>query len=199
MQTFTWRFAAVEEGAESTSILASIATPIAFVIAPVIGAVAWQLAAAAITGFIAKENVVGTLAVCFGISNLINVDELVMNEGAAEGVAAAFGLSAAGALAYLMFNLFTPPCFAAIGAMNSEIKSKKWLFGGIGLQLSVGYVLGFLVYFFGTLITEGTLVCENGYESLWMPIVGWGITLAIVAVFAALIYNANKGEKKAAR
>ena len=198
MQTFTWQFSAVEEGAESSSILASIATPRAFVIAPVIGAVAWQLAAASVTGFIAKENVVGTLAVCFGISNLINVEELVMNEGAAEGVAAAFGLSAAGALAYLMFNLFTPPCFAAIGAMNSEIKSKKWLFGGIGLQLSVGYVLGFLVYFFGTLITEGTLVCENGYDALWMPIVGWVITAVIVAIFTFLVIRANRQHKAVA-
>ena len=153
MQTFTWSFKVVEEGAENTSILASIAMPFAYVIAPVIGVVAWQLAAAAVTGFIAKENVVGTLAVCFGISNLINVDELVMNEGSAEGVVAAFGISTAAALAYLMFNLFTPPCFAAIGAMNSEIKSKKWLFAGIGLQLAVGYVIAFLVFFFGTLFT----------------------------------------------
>jgi ferrous iron transport protein B len=180
----------VEEGAESTSILASIATPIAFVIAPVIGAVAWQLAAAAITGFIAKENVVGTLAVCFGISNLINVDELVMNEGAAEGVAAAFGLSAAGALAYLMFNLFTPPCFAAIGAMNSEIKSKKWLFGGIGLQLSVGYVLGFLVYFFGTLFTTGN------FGAIWMPILGWAIVALFAAILTILIIKRNKQLKE---
>ncbi|MBQ8215584.1 MAG: ferrous iron transporter B [Clostridia bacterium] len=190
MQTFTWSFKVVEEGAENTSILASIAMPFAYVIAPVIGVVAWQLAAAAVTGFIAKENVVGTLAVCFGISNLINVDELVMNEGSAEGVVAAFGISTAAALAYLMFNLFTPPCFAAIGAMNSEIKSKKWLFAGIGLQLAVGYVLAFLVFFFGTLFTGAS------YGSIWMPIVGWVVTALIVALLVFLVIRADRKMKK---
>ena len=61
------------------------------------------------------------------------------------------------ALAYLMFNLYTPPCFAAIGAMNSEMKSAKWLWGGIGLQLGTGYTVGFLVYQIGTLITTGSI------------------------------------------
>ena len=55
-----------------------------------------------------------------------------------------------------MFNLFTPPCFAAIGAMNSEMKSRKWLWGGIGLQLGIGYTVGFAVYQIGTVITTGT-------------------------------------------
>ena len=190
MQTFTWSFKVVEEGAENTSILATIAMPFAFVIAPIIGKVMWQHAAAAVTGFIAKENVVGTLAVCFGISNLINVDELVMNEGSAEGVVAAFGISTAAALAYLMFNLFTPPCFAAIGAMNSEIKSKKWLFAGIGLQLAVGYVLSFLVFFFGTLFTGAS------YGSIWMPIVGWVVTALIVALLVFLVIRADRKMKK---
>ena len=51
-----------------------------------------------------------------------------------------------------MFNLYTPPCFAAMGAMNSEIKSKKWLFGGIGLQFATGFTIAFFVYQIGTLI-----------------------------------------------
>ncbi len=155
MQTFNWSFEAVAEGAEDTSILATIAGPIATIIVPIVGFKAWQLGAAAVTGFIAKENVVGTLAVCYGISNLIDTEELALMDGAGEGVAAIFGLTKVAALAYLMFNLFTPPCFAAIGAMNSEIKSKKWLFGGICLQLGVGYTIGFLVYQFGTLFTTG--------------------------------------------
>ena len=144
MQSFDWSFSAIAEGAENTSILASIATPFAYILIPIIGYYSWQLAAAAVTGFIAKENVVGTLAVCFGISNLINIDELALEEGAdVMSVASAFGsgevaaMSAVAALAYLMFNLFTPPCFAAIGAMNSEMKSAKWLWGGIGLQFNL--------------------------------------------------------------
>ena len=161
MQSFNWNFQLVEEGMEHTSILASIASPIAILLIP-IGAGIWQLAAAAVTGFIAKENVVGTLAVCFGISNLIDTDALEMLEGAGTDIALAFGggvvpMTAVAALAYLMFNLFTPPCFAAIGAMNAEIKSRKWLFGGIALQLATGYSVAFLVYQIGTLITTGKL------------------------------------------
>jgi len=154
MQSFDWHFQLVEEGAENTSILASIANPIAVVLVPVIGIRAWQLAAAAVTGFIAKENVVGTLAVCYGISNLIDTDELALMEGAGTEVAAIFQITKVAALAYLMFNLFSPPCFAAMGAMNAEIKDKKWLWGGIALQLGVGYTIGYLVYTIGTLITD---------------------------------------------
>ncbi len=155
MQNFTWNFQLVEEGMEHTSILASIASPIAILLIP-LGFGVWQQAAAAVTGFIAKENVVGTLAVVYGITNFIDIEELALIGGASE-VATMLGMSAAAALACLMFNLFTPPCFAAIGAMNSEIKSKKWLFGGIALQLGTGYTVAFLVYQLGTLITEGHL------------------------------------------
>ena len=114
------------------------------------------MAAAAITGFIAKENVVGTLAVVYSITRFIDTDELALTGGANE-VAVTMGLTTVTALAYLMFNLFTPPCFAAIGAMNSEMKSAKWLWGAIGLQLGTGYTVAFLVYQFGTLFTEGHL------------------------------------------
>ena len=157
MQSFDWSFQLVAEDAAHTSILATIANPIAAILLPVIGIHAWQMAAAAVTGFIAKENVVGTLAVCYGISNLIDTEELALAEGAGTEVAAVFAITKVAALAYLMFNLFTPPCFAAIGAMNAEIKDKKWLFGGIALQLGVGYTLGFLVYQIGTLITTGSV------------------------------------------
>ena len=157
MQSFDWNFQVVAEDAANTSILATIANPIAVILVPVIGIHAWQMAAAAVTGFIAKENVVGTLAVCYGISNLIDTEALEMAEGAGTEVAAVFAITKVAALAYLMFNLFTPPCFAAIGAMNTEIKDKKWLFGGIALQLGVGYTLGFLVYQIGTLVTTGSV------------------------------------------
>ena len=157
MQSFDWSFSLVAEDAANTSILATIANPIAVILVPVIGIHAWQMAAAAVTGFIAKENVVGTLAVCYGISNLIDTEALEMAEGAGADVAAVFAITKVAALAYLMFNLFTPPCFAAIGAMNAEIKDKKWLFGGICLQLGVGYTLGFLVYQIGTFVTTGAV------------------------------------------
>ena len=153
MQSFNWQLQLVEEGLENTSILATIAHPFSVLLIP-IGVSAWQMAAAAVTGMIAKENVVGTLAVCYGISNLISTEELSMAEGAGSQVAMVFGITKVAALAYLMFNLFTPPCFAAIGAMNAEISDKKWFWGGIGLQLGTGYTVGYLVYTIGTLITN---------------------------------------------
>ena len=154
MQSFTWSLQTAETA--DASILASVATPIAYLLVPVIGVLSWQMAAAAVTGFIAKENVVGTLAVCFvGLENLIDTDELALMEGAGTEVASVFAITKVAALAYLMFNLFTPPCFAAIGAMNSEMKSRAWLWGGIALQFGVGYTVAYLVYQIGTLVTTG--------------------------------------------
>ena len=175
MQTFDWSFRVVEEGMENTSILATIAGPFAVVLIPVVGFHAWQLAAAAVTGFIAKENVVGTLAICYGSSNLINAESLEMGEGAGSEVAVVFGLTKAAALAYLMFNLFTPPCFAALGAMNAEISDRKWFWGGIALQLATGYTVGYLVYQIGTLITTGA------FGAGFLP------GLIVVAVIAGVI------------
>ena len=108
-------------------------------------------------GMIAKENVVGTLAVCYGISNLIDTEALELAEGAGTEVAVVFGITKAAALAYLMFNLFTPPCFAALGAMNAELGDRKWFWGGVTLQLATGYTLAFLTYQGGTLLTTGSV------------------------------------------
>ena len=155
MQSFDWSFALVEEGMAHTSILASVASPFAVLLVP-LGFGVWQLAAAAITGFIAKENVVGTIAVCYGITNFIDTEELALT-GGSEEVAAILGLTRAAALACLMFNLFTPPCFAALGAMNSEIGDRKWFWSGVALQMGTGYTVAFLVYQIGTLLTEGAV------------------------------------------
>ncbi len=153
MQGYGWDFRPTEN--VDSSILASISAPIAFLLIP-LGFGVWQMAAASVTGFIAKENVVGTLASVYGISNFINAEELAMVEGSAANIESVLGISAAAGLACLVFNLFTPPCFAAIGAMNAELKSKKWLLGGLSLQLGIGYMMAFFVYQFGTLFTEGT-------------------------------------------
>ena len=185
MQYFTWSFTPALEDS-SNSILATIAGPIAYLLVPVIGIKAWQMAAAAVTGFIAKENVVGTLAVCYGISNLIDTEELAMAEGAGTEVAAVFAITKVAALAYLMFNLFTPPCFAAIGAMNSEMKSSKWLWGGIGLQLGVGYTIGYLVY------TVGTLIVDPKSLAVVPAICGLAAVLVFAGIIGYLISKANK-------
>ncbi|MBQ7300305.1 MAG: ferrous iron transporter B [Clostridia bacterium] len=184
MQTFTWSFAVAETA--DASILASIARPFAYLLVPIIGVLSWQMAAAAVTGFIAKENVVGTLAVCFvGLDNLIDMDELAMLEGAGTEVAGIMAISKAAALAYLMFNLYTPPCFAAIGAMNAEMKSAKWLWGGIGLQLAVGYTVAYLVYTVGTILTGGDL-------NIVAAIAGLAAILVMAAIIIAIIHNTNK-------
>ena len=183
MQSFDWHLQVVEEGMESTSILASIASPIAVILVPIVGIVAWQLAAAAVTGFIAKENVVGTLAVCYGLSAFIDTEELALI-GDGNVVASAMAITKVAALAYLMFNLFTPPCFAALGAMNSEMQSKKWLWGGIALQLGTGYTVAFLVYQVGTLITTGGV--GNGF------VPGIIAVIVMVAIIAGLINRTNK-------
>ena len=186
MQSFNWNFQLVEEGMESTSILATIASPIATILVPVVGITAWQLAAGAVTGFIAKENVVGTLAVCYGFA--IN-DDLEMVGAGNEVAATMVGLTKVAALAYLMFNLFTPPCFAALGAMNSEIKNKKWFWGGIALQLCTGYTIGYLVYTIGTLITAPATLSIGG-------VIGGGIfVLAFAAVLVYLCVNSDKKVK----
>ena len=184
MQTFTWSFQVAESADQS--ILASIASPFAYLLVPIVGVLSWQLAAAAVTGFIAKENVVGTLAVCFvGLENLIDTEELALMEGAGAEVAGIMAITKVAALAYLMFNLYSPPCFAAIGAMNAEMKSGKWVWGGIGLQLATGYTVSYLVYTIGTIVTGGSL-------NIGAAIGGLIAVVAMVAVIVGLIMNTNK-------
>ena len=183
MQTFNWQLQVVEEGMENTSILATIASPVGVLLVPIVGIAAWQLAAAAVTGFIAKENVVGTLAVCYALTDFIDTEELALVGGASE-VAMAMGLTKAAALAYLMFNLYTPPCFAAMGAMNSEMQDRKWFWGGIALQMGTGYTIGFLVYQIGTLITTGS------FGAGFVP--GLIVVAVLVAIVVMLIRNTNK-------
>lgn len=188
MQTFTWKFT-VAETADS-SILASIASPFAYLLVPIVGVLSWQLAAAAVTGFIAKENVVGTLAVCFvGLENLIDTEELALLEGAGGEVAGIIAITKVAALAYLMFNLYTPPCFAAIGAMNSEMKSGKWVWAGIGLQLGTGYTVAYFVYTIGTLITAPATL------NIGAAVAGLAAVLVFVIVIAGMIANTNKKVK----
>jgi ferrous iron transport protein B len=143
-QAYSWGLSPVED--QSLSILASVGSVIAPILLP-LGFVGWQLAAAAITGFIAKENVVGTFAVLLAVAS---EEALHVAGGPLSGL-----FTPVTAFAYLIFNLFTPPCFAAIGAMNSEMGSKKWLFKAIGFQFAIGYTLAMLITQIGTLIVYG--------------------------------------------
>lgn len=188
MQTFSWNFTVAETA--DASILSTIATPFAYLLVPIVGVLSWQLAAAAVTGFIAKENVVGTLAVCFvGLENLIDTDELALMEGAGAEVAGIMAITKVAALAYLMFNLYTPPCFAAIGAMNAEMKSGKWVWAGIGLQLGVGYSVAYLIYTIGTLITAPATL------NVGAALGGLAVVAVFVGILVGLICNTNKKMK----
>ena len=185
MQTFTWSFQVAQSADQS--ILASIASPFAYLLVPIVGVLSWQMAAAAITGFIAKENVVGTLAVCFvGLENLIDTEELALMEGAGTEVAGIMAITKMAALAYLMFNLYTPPCFAAIGAMNAEMKSAKWLWGGIGLQLAVGYTVSYFVY------TIGTLIADPASLNVGAAIAGLAAVILMGGIVCMLIHNTDR-------
>ena len=186
MQSFNWNLQLVEDGMEQTSILASIASPIALVLVPVVGISAWQLAAAAVTGFIAKENVVGTLAVCYSFA--VNEDLEMVTSGN-EVAAAMVGMTKVAALAYLMFNLFTPPCFAALGAMNAEIRDRKWFWGGIALQLCTGYTVGYLVY------TVGTAIVAPGSLNVAAALGGGAFVMVFAAVLAVLCVRAGSKRK----
>ena len=181
MQTFSWNLQVAENA--DASILATIASPFSYIFFPVVGVISWQLAASTITGFIAKENVVGTLAVCFSITNFINVDELTL-EGGASQVASVLGLAPAAAMAFLILNLYSPPCFAALAAMNSEMKSAKWFWSGVALQVATAFSLGFIVYQAGTLISTGAL--GNGF------VYGLIAVLIFAAIVVALIIKNNK-------
>lgn len=183
MQTFNWKLQVVAQSAQDTSILASLASPFALLLIP-LGFGTWQLAAAAITGFIAKENVVGALAVVYSITNFIDTEEFELVAGA-DSVASVMGLTTVAALSYLVFNLFTPPCFAAIGAMNAEMEDKKWLFGAIGFQFGMGYILSFFTYQIGTFLTTGAL--GSGF------IPG---AIAVSIMIGYVVYLIRKGNQK---
>ena len=163
MQSFNWQFQVVEERLHGEYFYFSICC---FSVCGIFTSFRiWCVAVggSSITGFIAKENVVGTLAVVYGLTNFIDTDELAL-VGSGNEVAAVMGLTKVAALAYLMFNLFTPPCFAALGAMNSEMQDKKWLWGGIALQLGTGYTIAFLVYQIGMLNNQNRFF-GNGFCS----------------------------------
>ncbi|GCD09937.1 ferrous iron transport protein B [Clostridium tagluense] len=175
-QAYSWNLSPAED--QSLSILASIGSVISPIFIP-LGFIGWQLAAAAITGFIAKENIVATFAVLLAVTS----EEALHLPG---GVLTQF-FTPVTAFAYLIFNLFTPPCFAAIGAMNSEMGSKKWLFRALAFQFGVGYTLAMLVNQVGSLIVYGKPAAG------FIPAIG---IAAITAIF--LVITIRKSDSKRA-
>ena len=174
-QAYSWNMQPVEDQAQS--ILASLGSGIAPILIP-LGFVGWQLAAAAITGFIAKENVVATFAILLAVAS---EDTLFMTDGPLTAL-----FNPVTAFAYLAFNLFTPPCFAAIGAMNAEMGSRKWMIRGLGFQFGVGYTIAMIITQVGSLI-----VYKTPAEGFVPAII---IFIGIVTYLIVAINKASKGK-----
>ncbi|MDO4799713.1 MAG: ferrous iron transporter B [Bacillota bacterium] len=170
MQAFGPNFQMVEDQTES--ILALVGGFIAPVLIP-LGFIGWQLAAASVTGFVAKEVILTTFAVLLAAAD----------EEAALAVALQDFFTPLTAYAFLAFNLFTPPCFAAIGAMNTEITDKKWFFRGLGFQIATGYIVAMLINQIGSLVLYGK-VASGAIASI--------IILAVAIALCIFFINRNK-------
>ncbi|MDR2149242.1 MAG: ferrous iron transporter B [Spirochaetaceae bacterium] len=131
----------------SDGLLAVIGGAIAWIFAP-LGFGTWDATVATITGLIAKENVVGTMGVLYGFAE-------VSEDGQEMWSAFAANFTVLSAYAFLVFNLYCPPCFAAIGAIRREMNNAKWTSFAIGYQLLYGYVLALIVYQLGTFFSGG--------------------------------------------
>lgn len=176
MQAYGPNFQPVED--QATSILALIGTFLAPLFIP-IGLLGWQMAATSITGFIAKENVVATFAILLAATS----EEALHLPG---GVLTTL-FNPVTAYAFLAFNLFTPPCFAAIGAMRTEMGNRKWLFRGLGFQLSVGYIVAILISQIGSLAVYGE------------PAVGFVPAIGVLVVYSILLFVlVKRADKKRA-
>ena len=137
----------------TTVSLLSIGSAIAWIFAPLGWTKAgegWKMAVAAITGLIAKENVVGNISVClYGFGE-------VAEDGAEIWGNLAAAMTAIAAYGFLVFNLLCAPCFAAMGAIKREMNNAKWFWFAIGYQCGLAYVVSLCIYQIGTLITTGT-------------------------------------------
>lgn len=147
---FGWvdgEFRMLEDMELGNSILAAIGNTFAWIFTP-LGWGDWKAAVAAITGLVAKENVVGTFGILYGM-------EEVAEDGAEIWGSLAGSMSALAAYSFLVFNLLCAPCFAAMGAIKREMNHAKWFWFAIGYQTLLAYVVALCVYQIGTLATGG--------------------------------------------
>ena len=177
LMNFGWEggsFGMVEELNES--ILAKIGTAIAWIFAPLGWTKAgegWKMAVAAVTGLIAKENVVATFGMLYGFAEVAEDGaEIWGNLAAAMTPVAAYG--------FLVFNLLCAPCFAAMGAIKREMNNGKWFWFAIGYQCGLAYVVALCIYQIGTLLTGG------GF-SIWTV-----VAFALVIGFLYLLFRPYK-------
>lgn len=148
MQAFGWvdgSFGMLEAEQLDSSILAKLGGVIAPIFAP-LGWGDWKSAVAAVTGLIAKENVVSTFGILFGYAE-------VAEDGAEIWGALAANMSALAAYSFLVFNLLCAPCFAAMGAIKREMNNTKWFWFAIGYQTVLAYIVSMCIYQIGSIFT----------------------------------------------
>lgn len=169
------------------SMLRTLAIPFEWLLTPV-GIASWGLAVAAILGFIAKEEIVGALAVIyvFSVSDAFDVIDIA---NAREALITGASLTALTAVSYTVFNLFSPPCFATIGAMRTELESTRWLVFAVGLQLVTGFFFAMWVYQVGHLMVYGTFG-QAFFVALILTV------MLILTVLAGMIWNHRKSNQK---
>ena len=179
LMSFGWvdgKFGMLEAEQLNDSILASIGSVIAPIFTPLGWTKAgegWKMAVAAITGLIAKENVVATFGMLFGFAEVAeDGTEIWGNLAQVMTPIAAYG--------FLVFNLLCAPCFAAMGAIKREMNNTKWFFTAIGYQTILGYLVALCIYQIGTLVTAGTFG------------IGTVVAFAIVLVFIYLLFRPYK-------
>jgi ferrous iron transport protein B len=158
------------------SILAVIGNAISPIFAP-LGWGSWQAAVAAITGLIAKENVVGTFGILYGYAEVSN--SVWAEDGAEIWSALALSFTTLAAYSFLVFNLLCAPCFAAMGAIKREMNNAKWFWAAIGYQCGLAYIVSFCIYQFGTLFSGGF-----GFKSI--------IAILLTAGFFFLLFRPEK-------
>lgn len=159
------------------SWLALITKRLDFLLFP-LGIAGWQLFSALFTGFVAKENVVGTLAVLLGASDPESMQQV--------GSLLSGWFNPVTAYAFLLLNLFTPPCVAAISALRTELAERRWFWITLGFQLSVGYILAILTAQLGSLFVYKTLLPS------------WWIALIILLAYTILtVYLIGRKERHA--
>ncbi|OUP21451.1 ferrous iron transport protein B [Lachnoclostridium sp. An196] len=180
LQGYGWGpdgFGAVEL---ENSILASIGNAIAWIFTPLgwtQGGQGWKMAVAAVTGLIAKENVVATFGVLFGFAE-------VAEDGAEIWGDLAACMTTVSAYSFLVFNLLCAPCFAAMGAIKREMNNTRWFFIAIGYQCGLAYLVSLCIYQIGTWITTGAFG------------IGTAAALVIIALFIWLLVRPYKQDGK---
>ncbi|MBO5485004.1 MAG: ferrous iron transport protein B [Lachnospiraceae bacterium] len=178
LQGFGWadgKFGMLDAEQLDSSILAAIGKVIAPIFAP-LGFGDWKMAVAAVTGLIAKENVVATFGILFGFAE-------VAEDGAEIWSQLAATITPVAAYAFLVFNLLCAPCFAAMGAIKREMNNTKWFWFAIGYQTVLAYLVSLCIYQIGTLISAGTFG------------VGTVIAFILIIVFIYLLFRPHQESK----